>query len=66
MANQAPGASAVNYRRVEYAQLSAALGIFFLRGLVHLFDRSGSDINFIPKWWRFADGTPAFFTIILL
>ncbi len=30
MANQAPGAAAVNYRRVEYAQLSAALGIFFL------------------------------------
>lgn len=48
-------------RRAEYAQLCAASGIFFVGALVYLFDRSGSDIYFIPEWWQFADGTPALF-----
>ena len=61
MTGQTFGASAVNNRRAEYAQLSAALGIFFLGVLVYLFDRSAADIYFIPEWWRFADGTPALF-----
>jgi hypothetical protein len=61
MTGQALGASVVNNRRAEYAQLSAALGIFSLGVLVYLFDRSAADIYFIPEWWRFADGTPALF-----
>jgi hypothetical protein len=61
MIGQALGASAVNNRRAEYAQIGAALGVFFLGVLVYLFDRSAADIYFIPGWWRFADGTPTLF-----
>jgi len=64
MTGQVVGASAVNNRRAEFVQISAALGIFFLGVLVYLFDRSGSDIYFIPDWWRFADGTPALFGVL--
>jgi hypothetical protein len=61
MTGQLVGASAVSIRRAEYVQICAALGIFLLGALVYLFDRSGSDIYFIPEWWRLADGTPALF-----
>jgi hypothetical protein len=61
MTGQVSVASAVINRRAEYVQVCAALGIFFLGALVYLFDRSGSDIYFIPEWWRLADGTPSLF-----
>lgn len=61
MTGQASNGPAVTNHRAEYAQFCAALGIFFVGGLVYLFDRSGADIYFIPEWWRFADGTPALF-----
>ena len=48
-------------RRVEFAQIFAATAIFFAGALVYLFDRSATDIYFIPEWWQLADGTPALF-----
>jgi hypothetical protein len=47
--------------RPEQIQLAGAATILCLGLLVYLFDRSASDIYFIPEWWRFADGTPALF-----
>ena len=61
MIGQFAGAPEIDKRRPEYAQLAAALGIFFLGALVYLFDRSAADIYFIPGWWPFADGTPGLF-----
>jgi hypothetical protein len=48
-------------RWAENSQFFAACGIFLIGSTVYLFDRSGSDIYFIPAWWQFADGTPGLF-----
>jgi len=48
-------------RKSQFRLMIIALCVFLLGAIVYLFDRSATDIYFIPDWWVFADGTPELF-----